>query len=79
MCSRVACLLCASFHIHQALFVSCLQVLIDLKEIAAGSLYDDWDFLAPKVQAWGSTAQALCAPLPLGCLDSALSQCVAPA
>ena len=25
-----------------------LQVLIDLKEVAAGSLFEDWDMLAPK-------------------------------
>lgn len=27
---------------------SCAQVLIDLKEVAAGSLEEDWDMLEPK-------------------------------
>ena len=26
-----------------------MQVLIDLKEVAAGSLFEDWDMLPPKV------------------------------
>jgi hypothetical protein len=28
----------------------CLQVLIDLKEVASGSLFEDWDMLPPKVR-----------------------------
>ena len=35
--------------IHAAsIITACAQVLIDLKEVAAGSLYEDWDMLQPK-------------------------------
>lgn len=31
----------------------CLQVLIDMNEVASGSLYEDWDMLPPKkIKVW---------------------------
>lgn len=54
------------------------QVLIDLKEVAAGSLYDDWDMLAPKtikvgVHAGDISAHARMHPLHPTCMATGMT------